>query len=178
MKHLISISVIFITGLLISCNTMNRENSNKDMVDMESKLAKNQPAMQGDTIQKTEEEWKAELSPEQYHILREKGTERPGTGKFLYNNAAGLYTCAACGNPLFKSSQKFDSHCGWPSFDDQIPGAVKTQRDSSHGMVRTEIMCAKCGGHLGHVFDDGPTNTGLRYCVNSLSLDFEGDSVK
>lgn len=123
---------------------------------------------------KTEEEWKQQLSPEQYRVLREKGTERPFTGKFYLHEEKGIYTCAACGNELFASNMKFNSSCGWPSFDKEIAGGkIKTQRDLSHGMIRTEIMCAKCGSHLGHLFDDGPTETGMRYCVNSVSLDFK-----
>ncbi|MBP6732375.1 MAG: peptide-methionine (R)-S-oxide reductase MsrB [Chitinophagales bacterium] len=129
-----------------------------------------------DTTQvvKTEEEWKSFLTPEQYHVIREKGTEAPFTGKLLLNKDKGVYTCAACGNELFTSDMKFDSHCGWPSFDKEIAGGkIKTHVDTSYGMIRTEIMCAKCGGHLGHLFDDGPTETGARYCVNSLSIDFK-----
>jgi methionine-R-sulfoxide reductase len=134
--------------------------------------------MDNDTnkVQKTEEEWKSLLTGEQYYVLREKGTERPFTGKFYMHKDKGVYVCAACGNELFTSDMKFDSHCGWPSFDKEIAGGkVKTQVDTSHGMIRTEIMCAKCGSHLGHLFDDGPTETGMRYCVNSVSLDFKGD---
>jgi len=124
-------------------------------------------------IHKTEAEWKKELSPEQYYILREKGTERPFSGKLLMHKEKGNYVCAGCGNILFSSDSKFDSHCGWPSFDREIAaGRINTHQDNSHGMRRIEITCAKCGGHLGHVFNDGPTETGLRYCVNSLSLDF------
>jgi methionine-R-sulfoxide reductase len=124
-------------------------------------------------INKSEEEWKKELSPEQYHVLREKGTERPFTGKYYLNTEKGLYVCAACGNELFTSEMKFDSGCGWPSFDKEIDGGkITIKKDTSHGMIRTEILCAKCGSHLGHLFDDGPTETGMRYCVNSLSLDF------
>lgn len=124
-------------------------------------------------LPKTEGEWKKKLSDEQYYVLREKGTERPFTGKFYLHKDKGIYTCAACGNELFTSDMKFDSHCGWPSFDREIKGGkIKTEVDSSHGMIRTEIMCAKCGGHLGHLFNDGPTETGIRYCVNSLSLEF------
>ena len=123
---------------------------------------------------KTEEEWKNTLSPEQYHVLREKGTEAPFTGKYYLNKDKGVYVCAACGNELFTSDMKFDSHCGWPSFDREIAGGkIKTKVDTTHGMVRTEILCAKCGSHLGHLFDDGPTATGERYCVNSVSLDFK-----
>lgn len=128
----------------------------------------------GQSIQKTDEEWKKILSPEQYYILREKGTERPGSGEYNHHNARGTYACAGCGTELFTSDQKFDSHCGWPSFDNNIAGGdrVKQIPDYSHGMIRTEIVCANCGGHLGHIFDDGPTATGQRYCVNSLSLKF------
>lgn len=126
------------------------------------------------TVHKTDEEWKKTLSNEQYYVLREKGTERPYSGKLLMHKEKGNYTCAGCGNILFSSDAKFDSHCGWPSFDKQVDAkAVVMQRDSSHGMVREEILCGKCGGHLGHIFDDGPTATGQRYCVNSLSLSFE-----
>ena len=125
-------------------------------------------------INRTEEEWKSMLTPQQYHVLREKGTDAPFTGKLTYNKEEGTYYCAACGNELFTSNMKFDSSCGWPSFDKEISGGkIKTARDLSHGMVRTEIMCAKCGSHLGHLFDDGPTSTGLRYCVNSTSLEFK-----
>ncbi|MBC7862875.1 MAG: peptide-methionine (R)-S-oxide reductase MsrB [Bacteroidia bacterium] len=123
---------------------------------------------------KTEEEWKKILTPEQYAILRQKGTESPGTGKYNMHFEKGKYTCAACGYELFSSGSKFDSHCGWPAFDDEIEkGRIKTKTDVSFGMKRVEIMCGQCGGHLGHVFDDGPTKTGTRYCVNSASIDFK-----
>jgi peptide-methionine (R)-S-oxide reductase len=127
------------------------------------------------TIIKTEEEWKKQLGEERYFILREKGTERPHTGKYNLHFEKGLYTCGGCGAELFTSEQKFDGHCGWPSFDNEIGSGdrIKKIKDFSHGMIRTEIVCAACGGHLGHVFDDGPTQTGLRYCVNSLSIDFK-----
>lgn len=125
-------------------------------------------------IEHSETEWKNLLSPEQYYVLREKGTERPYTGQFYMHKDKGVYVCGACGNELFTSDMKFDSHCGWPSFDREIAGGkIITHTDTSHGMIRTEIMCAKCGSHLGHLFDDGPTETGMRYCVNSLSLDFK-----
>ncbi|MCU0429157.1 MAG: bifunctional methionine sulfoxide reductase B/A protein [Cytophagaceae bacterium] len=122
----------------------------------------------------TEEQWKEKLTPEQYYILREKGTEKPFSGKFVFTKDKGTYTCGGCGEPLFTDDMKFDSHCGWPSFDREIAGGKIIQtEDNSYGMRRTEITCAKCGGHLGHIFDDGPTETGKRYCVNSGSLAFE-----
>lgn len=122
----------------------------------------------------SEEDWKAKLSDEEYYILREKGTEKPFSGKFLMHKENGFYTCRACGEKLFSSDAKFDSHCGWPSFDNELEkGKIVYTEDHSHGMNRVEITCAKCGSHLGHVFNDGPTSTGLRYCVNSVSLAFE-----
>lgn len=126
---------------------------------------------------KTDKEWKESLSPEQYHVLREKGTERPFTGKYNMHFEKGIYKCAGCGVQLFNDSQKFESHCGWPSFDAELGNGdrVKKIRDTTFGMIRTEIVCANCGGHLGHIFDDGPTQTGQRYCVNSLSIDFEAE---
>jgi peptide-methionine (R)-S-oxide reductase len=120
-----------------------------------------------------EEEFKKKLTPEQYKVLREKGTEAPFTGKYVHEDKKGMYTCAACGNPLFSSDTKFDSGTGWPSFDEALPGAVKFEKDEAYGMNRTEVLCAKCGSHLGHVFDDGPTKTGKRYCMNSVCLDLE-----
>jgi peptide-methionine (R)-S-oxide reductase len=124
---------------------------------------------------KDEDEWKAELTPEQYRVLRLRGTERPFTGNLLHNEEKGTYSCAGCGADLFRSEAKFDSGSGWPSFMAPISEDVIEERpDRSHGMARTEIVCARCGGHLGHVFDDGPAPSGLRYCVNSASLDFKG----
>jgi peptide-methionine (R)-S-oxide reductase len=119
-------------------------------------------------------DWKSKLTPEQYRVLREKGTETPFTGQYYLNNYSGMYECVACGNLLFTSDTKFDSGCGWPSFDQAIPGSVEFQEDTSHGLIRTEVMCAKCGGHLGHIFDDGPEETtGKRFCVNSVALNFK-----
>ena len=120
-----------------------------------------------------DEDWKKTLSKEAYQVLREKGTELSGTGKLLHNKASGMYTCAGCGAQLFASDTKFDSGTGWPSFDKAIPGAVVFHEDVSHGMRRVEVTCKKCGGHLGHVFDDGPTKTGKRFCINSCALDFK-----
>lgn len=119
-------------------------------------------------------DWKEKLTEEQYRVLREKGTERPFSGEFLNNKKDGTYTCAACSNPLFDSTTKFESGSGWPSFYDVIDkGNVKLIKDTSLGMIRTEVVCSNCEGHLGHVFDDGPKETGMRYCINSVSLGFE-----
>ena len=123
-------------------------------------------------VVKTEDEWRSELDDITYQITRQKGTERPFTGKFLDHDETGDYICVCCGAKLFKSNQKFDSHCGWPSFDESLAGAIEYSSDNSFGMVRTEITCTQCDSHLGHIFDDGPTATGKRYCVNSVSLDF------
>ncbi len=127
-----------------------------------------------------EDEFKKKLTPEQYAVLREKGTEAPFSGKYVNEHARGKYTCMACGNELFSSDTKFDSGTGWPSFDQALPGAVKFEHDEKYGMNRTEVLCANCNSHLGHVFDDGPTTTGKRYCINSVCLDLaaEGEAKK
>jgi peptide-methionine (R)-S-oxide reductase len=127
-----------------------------------------------DKIKKTDAEWQQELTPEQYAVMRKKGTERAFTGKYVDNHEAGMYRCASCGNPLFASDTKYDSGSGWPSFTAPAGQAnVEMHRDSSHFMERTEVLCAKCDAHLGHVFPDGPGPDGLRYCINSCSLDFK-----
>jgi len=149
-------NIILIFMLLSACLAEGQESK-----DMDEK------------VNKTEEEWKKILTKEQYRILREKGTDLPGTGNLTDHFKKGTYHCAACDAQLFESDSKYESHCGWPSFDDAIDGTVRYVTDRSHGMIRTEIICNRCDGHLGHVFDDGPKETtGLRYCVNSTSLRF------
>jgi peptide-methionine (R)-S-oxide reductase len=130
-----------------------------------------------DTAKRSDQEWKKALSPEQYEVLRRKGTERAFTGKYYNSKDNGLYLCAGCRSPLFDSDTKFDSGTGWPSYYQPISEqAVDTKDDKSYGTIRTEVLCSSCGGHLGHVFSDGPEPTGLRYCINSISLDFKPSS--
>jgi peptide-methionine (R)-S-oxide reductase len=152
-------------GLVSSCSSVNHTAANQhddEEGDMEFE------------VQKTEEEWREELTPEEYYVLREGGTERASSGEYYHHDAEGTYHCAGCANPLFSSEAKFHSGSGWPSFYTPIgEDAVRRRKDTSHGMVRTEVVCDRCGGHLGHVFDDGPPPTGLRYCINSIALDFK-----
>jgi peptide methionine sulfoxide reductase msrA/msrB len=161
--------LMFLLAITFSaCGQTNNKSNEK-----EGKMS----SSDNEVIKKSEQEWEKQLTPEQYYVIRQKGTEAPFSGKLLMNKEKGVYKCAACGNELFTDDMKFDSHCGWPSFDKEIRGGkIKTVTDKSHGMERTEIMCAKCGGHLGHLFNDGPTSTGMRYCVNSLSLEFVSEN--
>ncbi len=155
MKHFFI--TLFVISFFIS-NSYSQENSRKIMVK---------------NISKTDEEWRAALTPEQYYVLREKGTDRSSEAGYTSHFEKGTYHCSACDLQLFKSGSKFESHCGWPSFDDSIDGTVEFVLDKTHGMTRTEIICASCGGHLGHIFNDGPKETtGERYCVNTTSIKF------
>lgn len=165
MKHVFLIAGCMLLAITNSCAQKNTRTEQNNATETMKKFE----------VQKTEDEWKAQLNDEQYKVLRLKGTEKPFSGKYYYENENGIYCCAACNNPLFKSDTKFDAHCGWPSFYEPISdSAVVEQKDFSYGMVRTEVMCAKCGGHLGHVFDDAPNQpTGLRYCINSVSIDLD-----
>jgi peptide-methionine (R)-S-oxide reductase len=126
-------------------------------------------------VTRTDAEWRAMLTPEQYQLMRQHGTERPGSCALLHEKRAGTFSCAGCGQPLFQSTLKFESGTGWPSFNNPVPGSVETTEDRSYGMIRTEVHCAQCGSHLGHVFPDGPPPTGLRYCINGVALEFEPD---
>ena len=129
--------------------------------------------MTNSKMPRTEEEWEKKLTPEEYKVLRQGGTEAPFSGEYVHTKDKGMYRCKACGNKIFSSETKFESGTGWPSFYDAIPGSVELREDRGLGMIRTEILCAKCGSHLGHVFDDGPKPTGKRYCINCVSLDLK-----
>lgn len=163
-----------VTNLLLlggACSTAGQQTDEKSK----------EPVKNGSVqkVNRTDQEWKKTLTPEQYHVLREKGTDRAFTGKYYLHTEKGVYSCAACGYELFTSDMKFESECGWPSFDEEMAGdRIKKVVDSSYGMIRTEIVCARCDSHLGHLFDDGPTLTGKRYCVNSTSIDFSKQEKK
>ena len=164
MKRIIIIALIF---TFASCKGQSK---NKEKNTMNSHKSNKEVAVK---LKKTDAEWKKVLTQEQYDVLRTKATERPFTGEYYKHFENGVYVCAACGNPLFTSDSKFDSSCGWPSFDKAIDKSVVYKEDNSIGMMRTEVMCANCGGHLGHVFDDGPAETtGNRFCTNSVSIKF------
>ncbi|HMJ70042.1 MAG TPA: peptide-methionine (R)-S-oxide reductase MsrB [Cyclobacteriaceae bacterium] len=170
MKNALKLVILTAVVLFYACTGNSQSQASKKTVD---------PA---DTIKKinlTDAQWRAKLTPEQYDVLREKGTDRAFTGKYYLHDEKGVYSCAGCGQQLFTSDMKFDSDCGWPSFDKEMAGGrIRQIEDNSYGMKRVEIVCAKCGSHLGHLFDDGPTLTGARYCINSTSIDFKKKEAK
>lgn len=176
-----ALALLLSAGLFIACNT--RQSPAQAKAQLTAQNEQQTPGYfvnaAGDTIHqlmKTAEEWKSELTEQEFYVLRQAGTERAFSGDLWDNKEEGTYTCAACGLPLFESSTKFKSGTGWPSYYQPIdPAHIIEHEDRSHGMVRTEVVCARCQGHLGHVFPDGPRPTGLRYCINSVSLDFEAD---
>ena len=158
---------LLVVGCGCGADTPNRTNTGRVIPNSEP---------EGPTLRLTDDEWRQRLTPEEYRVLREHGTERAHTGDLLHNRETGTYTCAACEAPLFSSATKFNSGTGWPSFYQPLEGGrVGESRDVTFGMVRTEVHCSRCGGHLGHVFNDGPQPTGLRYCINSVSLNFQSD---
>lgn len=167
MKKITVLTLLLLIGLSVMAAKTNRASDDKNNNTDATKKGKKMKVV------KTEEEWKQTLSPEQYHVLREHGTERAFTGAYYDNHEKGEYVCAACGQELFTSDTKFDSGTGWPSFYAPVDKeAVEEKTDSSYGMVRTEVLCSRCASHLGHVFPDGPKPTGLRYCMNSVALKF------
>ncbi len=171
-----AITAILFTGLLQQCSFSQNNPSNNNSSTMDTTKNNNPVYSTSDTskVAMTEEEWKKILPADVFYIARQKGTERPYTSKFESFKETGTYYCAACGNALFKSDTKFESGCGWPSFYDPISkSSIIYTPDNTHGMKRTEVQCGRCKAHLGHVFDDGPPPTGLRYCINGVVLDFE-----
>src|SRR5690554_1607758 len=195
MKILVAIAVVIMT---VGCQSSDKHNMRHSAtkIDANSKIKqsnkphskeyeigqnKNEKALNDNDmtdqnkypVVKSEKQWREELGEERYRILRQKGTEYPGTGKYNLHFSKGTYACGGCNAPLFASDNKFESNCGWPSFDEAIEGSIEYVKDTSLGMIRTEVLCAKCGGHLGHVCEDGPKETtGQRYCINSLAIDF------
>ena len=163
-------SEILLTIIVITCGILF---VNFTSQDTNSKPINSSKKMKDYKVQKSDEEWRKILSDVEYRVLIEKGAEYPGTGEYNIFMEEGIYNCKGCDNPLFTSDQKFESNCGWPSFDNAIEGSVEYKNDYTLGMTRVEILCTNCGGHLGHVFNDGPTESGKRYCVNSVSIDFK-----
>ncbi len=165
-----AILLIFVAAIFTFNTSASEKKQKNDSVKAVSKME----VFNGNKIKKTDEEWKKELTFEEFRVTRQKGTELPFTGKYYKNEKDGMYHCSNCGLPLFSSNTKFESGTGWPSFTDPaVNKNIETRVDKSHGMIRTEVICNRCGAHLGHVFNDGPGTSGLRYCINSVSLDFE-----
>jgi len=167
------------SGVIISNDKINNLKNIEQLIELLNEKLKDLGMSTKNKNNLSEQEWKEKLTPEEYHILREKGTERPFSGEYDKFYEDGTYKCAGCGTELFSSSSKYDSGCGWPAFYEALPEKIEEYEDNSFGMKRIEITCENCGGHLGHVFNDGPQPSGLRYCVNSISLDFssgDGDN--
>lgn len=179
MKHLLmAVAMIVPSVVLAACDSHAPAASSAPAPATARSDQPDEPAMKieikKDKVVRTEAEWKQALTPEQFHIMREKGTERAFSGKYWDTTEPGVYKCAGCGQVLFSSTSKFDSHCGWPSFDRALAdGTITETRDTTFGMERVEVTCTRCGAHLGHIFDDGPTETGMRYCINSASIELQ-----